>query len=320
MTTSGSFLRFVDQKRSDRFSALFLVVWFLLFSELPSDALEPVRLDVPDDYHVGEEFSARLVLPPGAGSFHLLLRDPDGKLMRLLPNDYESPAKGGGGKHRLFPDPVAAYEIILAKPGDFQLFSIRVQSGDLATVTWPGTLPSASRSALSALLSSMRDAGMKTQSEAVAVSTVKFFVKTGNRPQGEILPLSDEGVLDGPNNPHFASGGVSLSTTDDYRKLWRWAKLLNSPAHRHQRFLVECHASESGNRKANLELSEARADETLNYLVENCGIHPVRLTPSGKGDFEPLLPVDGEDSKAVSDSANNRVVLVLDNTAGARHL
>lgn len=51
--------------------------------------------------------------------------------------------------------------------------------------------------------------------------------------------------------------------------------------------LVISHTDERGSEEYNLELSQKRADNTVNYLVEN-GIEASRLTSEGKGKTEPI--------------------------------
>ncbi|MEO0416063.1 MAG: OmpA family protein, partial [Verrucomicrobiota bacterium] len=126
-------------------------------------------------------------------------------------------------------------------------------------------------------------------------------------------PLVDQKV-DSPDNPRFKLGSTDLDLTQDYALLWNWSKLMRSPAHRHQAFIIECHATDQAGRRENLKLSQERADTIKTYLIEKCGVDPERLTSIGKGDFE-LLP-----QLAVEDPSHNRVTLVIDNTAGARQL
>lgn len=201
------------------------------------------------------------------------------------------------------------YQAVLGGPGNYRLLTVNVESLPRKP-EWPDSVPSDLIGTIRSLNRALKEAGCLTEA---AYSTVAFTVRAGQRPAEETLPLV-EGTLDGPGNPVFASGSTRLATSQDYRKLWRWAKLMNSPAHRHQSFLIECHAKGEKTRTRNLELSQQRADAIAAYLVEECRVAHERLTSVGRGNFEPLDEIESDDRR------QNRVTLVLDNVAGARIL
>lgn len=281
-----------------------------------STALEPVKIDVADDYYAGEAFQVRLAIPARAGGIRIFLQDPKGRLASLLPNDFEPlPEQQTRAFRWLIPQPTRGYEVLLHQPGQHRVLTLHARKADLEAVAWPDSLPLDEIPALIGLRSHLEAAGLAASPRDFVVSTLVFTVREGERPAAERLPLSSEGILDGLDTPRFTPGGTNLAANRDYRILWRWAALLRSPTHRHQKFLVECHSHGASSRKENLDLSEARARAIVDYLVENAGIPEERLSPSGKGNFEPL-PDDGP----LPPGANDRVVLALDNSAGVRTL
>lgn len=272
---------------------------------------ERIRLDIQDDYFVGESLQIRLILPPSVKQGWMLLQSPDGKLTSLLPNEFESLVPGHQhSRKRLFPDPSSAYQVLLERVGSYRVWSIHLPAeGDQSLIArWPQQLPGDFPTALQELRTSV---GSIENSSAMVYSHLDFMVNAGERSPTETLDLKD-GILDGNDNPVFLPNQTRLATAEDYRTLWKWARLMNSPAHRHQCFLIECHATTAGSRKANLALSESRAKSIVEYLIERCHIPEERLTANGKGDFEPLPGQPPESS------AHNRIALALDNTAGAR--
>jgi outer membrane protein OmpA-like peptidoglycan-associated protein len=70
---------------------------------------------------------------------------------------------------------------------------------------------------------------------------------------------------------------------------------------------VEGHADGSGDRKANLELSEQRAAAVARFLVAG-GVEPDRLVVVGRGSVRPV----GDNTTEVGREANRRVVLRID--------
>lgn len=274
---------------------------------------EPILLDIRDDYYVGESLQIRLILPAQVDWGWLLLQGPDGGLTSLLPNELESFAPGRQhARKRLFPDPAAAYQVILKEAGRYRAWSIHLPGENTPSLTWqwPRELPDDFPAAFQKLRSSTD--GVEDGS-AMIYSHLDFTVQDGKRAAIEKLDLKD-GILDGASNPSFLPHRTRLATSEDYRLLWKWARLMNSPAHRHQCFLIECHATTAISRKANLVLSEDRAESIVAYLVDHCHVPKERLTAVGKGDFEPL---SGQSANA---STHNRITLVLDNAAGARML
>jgi len=283
---------------------------FSFISVVSGSEVEPIKIDLQDDYYVGESLQVRLIVPERLEIAFLLLRGPDGKVESLLPNAFESfTSEEPFSRRRLFPNPSLGYQGVVESPGDYRLMTVHI--GALTNdPLWPTSAPSDLVGIVRSLNRSIREAG---SNEEPAISSLLFSVNAGKRSQLETLPLIN-GVLDGPKSPAFASGETRLATSKDYRILWLWAKLINSPAHRHQSFLIECHATENSTRKENLELSQMRADSILTYLVEECQVPRERLTATGKGDFERLGEIETDDPR------QNRVTIVLDNAAGARIL
>ncbi len=293
-----------------RRSALCVALILAFFRLSPCSEVEPIRIDLQDDYYVGESLQVRLILPQKLESAFVLLRGPDGKLQSLLPNAFESFVPGESpSRKRLFPNPTLGYQAIVEDPGEYCLMTVHIETLP-NDPQWPETAPPELVGMIQSMNRAIQESGSDSEPK---ISTQQFSVRPGKRPEIETLPLID-GILDGLENPVFASGSTRLATGSDYGLLWRWAGLMNSPAHRHQSFLIECHATEGQTRKANLELSQKRADSILTYLVEECRIPRERLTATGKGDFERLPEIEPEDLR------NNRVTIVLDNAAGARIL
>jgi len=293
-----------------RKSALCVALILDFFRLALCSEVEPIKIDLQDDYYVGESLQVWLILPRNLKSAFVLLRGPDGKLQSLLPNSFESFSPGESpSRKRLFPNPSLGYQAIVEDPGEYRLMTVHIEALP-NDPEWPKTAPPELVGMIRSINRAIQESG--SDSEPM-ISTQQFSVKPGRRPDIETLRLID-GILDGLGNPVFASGSTRLAKGSDYGLLWRWAWLMNSPAHRHQSFLIECHAVEGQTRKANLELSQKRADSILTYLVEECRIPRERLTATGKGDFERLPEIEPEDLR------NNRVTIVLDNAAGARIL
>ena len=72
-------------------------------------------------------------------------------------------------------------------------------------------------------------------------------------------------------------------------------------------FVVEGHADPRGDADHNMELSKARAEAVVGYLVAEHGIDRQRLIPVGKGSSEPL-------NKAQLDAPENRRVTFVTQT------
>jgi OmpA-OmpF porin, OOP family len=87
----------------------------------------------------------------------------------------------------------------------------------------------------------------------------------------------------------------SKSALDVVARALRGGRLLD------RSFVVEGHADPRGDAELNLELSRARAQSVVNYLVMEHGIDRQRLEPLGKGSTEPL-------NKAQPDVPENRRV------------
>jgi OOP family OmpA-OmpF porin len=82
------------------------------------------------------------------------------------------------------------------------------------------------------------------------------------------------------------------------------AQALAAPQLKDAKILVEGHTDGTGTPERNLVLSQERAEAVRNYLVNEAGISPDRLSAVGKGQSEPIDP-----SNPLAPE-NRRVVLV----------
>jgi len=188
-----------------------------------------LKIDVADDYHVGEAFQVRLAIPATAGNVRVFLQDPLGKVASLLPNEFEPlPDPRPRAFRWLIPQPGRGYEVILNHPGKYRVITLHARSTSLDQVQWPETLPHDEAPALALLRGSISTAGLDVPSRDLAFSTLAFTVREGTRPVADTLSLSVEGILDGLETPRFAPGSTELASSRDYRILWRWAALLRS--------------------------------------------------------------------------------------------
>jgi len=88
------------------------------------------------------------------------------------------------------------------------------------------------------------------------------------------------------------------------------AKLLTR--HPHLKLLVFGHTDNIGGRKANLELSQRRAEAVKDYLME-LGVLPEFVRAKGYGMDKPLFPNDSEENRA----RNRRVEFLVTNRSWA---
>lgn len=58
---------------------------------------------------------------------------------------------------------------------------------------------------------------------------------------------------------------------------------------------------------SNWELSTKRATNVVIFLVENCGLDPTKLTPTGNAEFRPVAPNDTEENR----QKNRRIDIVI---------
>ncbi|HOM03186.1 MAG TPA: flagellar motor protein MotB [Acetivibrio sp.] len=58
----------------------------------------------------------------------------------------------------------------------------------------------------------------------------------------------------------------------------------------------------------NWELSTKRATNVVLFLVEECGVDPVKMTATGNGEFRPIAPNDTEENR----QKNRRIDIVID--------
>ncbi|MDH3752462.1 MAG: OmpA family protein [Acidimicrobiia bacterium] len=71
---------------------------------------------------------------------------------------------------------------------------------------------------------------------------------------------------------------------------------------------VEGHTDDIGSEGLNLALSQARAEAVVTYLVD-LGVEPDRFTAIGKGELEPRVPNDSDESRAL----NRRIQFFIEN-------
>ena len=81
------------------------------------------------------------------------------------------------------------------------------------------------------------------------------------------------------------------------------ARALNADKLAEFRFSIEGHADPRGGHEHNLQLSQARAESVVDYLVSTHGIKRDRLKPQGKGDSELM-------NTAKPDAPENRRVTI----------
>ncbi len=67
---------------------------------------------------------------------------------------------------------------------------------------------------------------------------------------------------------------------------------------------IQGHTDHSGNEKANIALSQARAESAMKYLVDHYKINPSRLTAKGFGSSDPIA-----DNKTPAGKEKNRRIL-----------
>lgn len=106
---------------------------------------------------------------------------------------------------------------------------------------------------------------------------------------------------------------ASAAISNESRTLLaRLGEAMNSPALAASRFRIEGHTDASGDARANLSLSERRAQAVRQFLIGNGRVDESRLAAVGKGSSEPV------DRANPSAAANRRVVIVaLDAPAAA---
>lgn len=89
----------------------------------------------------------------------------------------------------------------------------------------------------------------------------------------------------------FETNSAQL-TTAAMQQLGRVASALNDNAVGAASFDIEGHADPRGSHQLNLSLSQRRAESVRAYLVLQHAVAPQRLVALGKGDTEPLKPLD----------------------------
>ena len=83
----------------------------------------------------------------------------------------------------------------------------------------------------------------------------------------------------------FRKNSTEFADRQSYDYLQNLAYALSSPELRHQRFVIEGHASAEGSSITNLTLSQRRANRIFDFLV-SYGVHPSRLMSVGHGETQ----------------------------------
>lgn len=279
-------------------SAIALVATHLSAAAADPGAQALRVLPVPELYR-GDHLRVAVAIETDAGGVvQIYGRPPGGKIGPLLQAEVEPQGKRSQAVRLPMLDSLEV--LVLETPGHHEVQAVLVGAG---------VEPLAAADSWVEIVA--HHFGPEARPELLVPTT--FVVRDQERPATEKLPLVD-GILDGADNPTFLSGSTRLAASGDYRTLWRWARLIKSPGHWHERFLVECHADNRGEHQTNLELSEQRARAMVDYLVRKCGVPSEQLLAVGKGDFEPLA----DSSEATALKQNRRVVLAVDNLGGAR--
>lgn len=92
----------------------------------------------------------------------------------------------------------------------------------------------------------------------------------------------------------FSSGSDRLNEDDKEQLQLMVDRLKHYPNYR---VLIKGHTGMRGDKKANKELSQRRAEAVRQYLLVAYGLHPNRLRAVGLGGSEPLARMDGESSR-----------------------
>ncbi len=112
---------------------------------------------------------------------------------------------------------------------------------------------------------------------------------------------TQKGVLISFSGDIFKSGSVDVNPNYS-SQLKKLANILKK--HAEYKVVIEGHTDSSGGSKRNLELSEKRAANVLQHLVEKEGVHKNQLTSTGYGDKQPIFPNP-------KDQRNRRIDIVI---------
>lgn len=287
--------------------------------------LLPILLVVPA---TGQAFQVRLHLPNAriainapltvelgadrACSVRLILRNRSGNCQLMLPNPRDTSDSLQPGVIRQLPGVRDPYVIAESEAGDYELlllastcpFPEEPDAGEL------GSLPD-----LASLTARFWPEGPPFGQFAIVSSVLTIDPELPTPRSSLLLPVESGVRLDSDDAPRFTSEGSRLSLAAK-AELRRWATAMNSPAYRHQCFIIEGHSDASGTLGYNMRLSESRADAAVAYLAQ-CGVLPERLTAMGRGHFEPCA----DNSTLAGRRRNRRITLMIDpSVSGARPL
>ncbi len=152
------------------------------------------------------------------------------------------------------------------------------------------------------------------ESQRKVFSDVRTFMNQKGM-EGVVGAIFDEGIitLRVPSNVLFAKGEVEISAQGEVLlQALRDYFLKNKTQTINIKGYTDDTQPKAGSRfKDNWEISALRAVNTLRYFVRS-GIEPNRLTATGLGDLDPLLPNSSEENRA----KNRRVEFVLERKVG----
>jgi outer membrane protein OmpA-like peptidoglycan-associated protein len=106
----------------------------------------------------------------------------------------------------------------------------------------------------------------------------------------------------------FDKSALRTEATDSLRKVGEVVK-----AYPRAPLLIEGHTDGKGTHPYNMTLSEGRAASVKNWLVQNAGVDPARITTRGLGETKPVAPnanPDGSDNPQ-GRQKNRRVSITL---------
>ncbi|MDF1615312.1 OmpA family protein [Desulfurivibrio dismutans] len=147
--------------------------------------------------------------------------------------------------------------------------------------------------------SSLELAQIKYRSERGEQITPDEFVRVmqESRQQG-----TTAGALDGPllrMQILFQINSAEL-TASAKEQLAMVGAALTDPALSGQRFEIAGHTDSTGSPEVNLPLSKERAEQVRQYLMEEYGVSPERLTIAYYGDTRPAVPNDTAANRAIN--------------------
>lgn len=121
--------------------------------------------------------------------------------------------------------------------------------------------------------------------------------------------ITDEGLLVTLPSADFASGESAFEPTSSDR-IDAAAELLAE--HSDLKMIVRGYTDNRGDAKANLKLSQDRAEAVKQYIVTRSSVEASRIEAKGMGEADPVASNDSEDGR----SQNRRVVLRIVDQSG----